>query len=240
MSLARLLSAGKSLVGGMDNTIRYRMGNPGMLPKFGSRRNPFRPGAKRQEPMQLIQPPEPGAESPKPALSPPAATARQQGERESRAGAVPITPALAAAESAGKREKHSSSAPNWCSALRSTWKGWLEAVKARLPHRTPKRARSDISHLAKLLVQPELSLDKVRVVRNDLSDTDLEVVPVAAPMALKIETVTKSDRGDSRQSGKPRRSSGRPDEVQSSDGAITLAAMSIGKGPIAKTAVESQ
>jgi len=50
MSLARLLSAGKSLVGGMDNTIRYRMGNPGMLPKFGSGKNPFRSGAKRQEP----------------------------------------------------------------------------------------------------------------------------------------------------------------------------------------------
>src|SRR6266704_2058917 len=101
MSLARLLSAGKSLVGGMDNTIRYRMGNPGMLPKFGSGRNPFRAGAKRQEPMQpmqLIQPPEPGKESPKPALSPPAATTRQPREGESMAGAVPVTPALAVAE----------------------------------------------------------------------------------------------------------------------------------------------
>ena len=38
----------------MDNTVRYRMGNPGMLPKFGSHRNPFRAGAKRQEPMQLV------------------------------------------------------------------------------------------------------------------------------------------------------------------------------------------
>src|SRR6266852_5624676 len=103
MSLARLLSAGKSLVGGMDNTIRYRMGNPGMLPKFGSGKNPFRAGAKRQEPMQLIQPPEPGAESPKPALSPPAAITRQPGEGESMAGTVPVAPALAVAEAGGKR-----------------------------------------------------------------------------------------------------------------------------------------
>ena len=104
MSLARLLSAGKSLVGGMDNTIRYRMGNPGMLPKFGSGKNPFRSGAKRREPMQLIQPPEPDAESPKPALSPPAAITRQPREGESMAGAVPVTPALAAAEPGGLRE----------------------------------------------------------------------------------------------------------------------------------------
>jgi hypothetical protein len=30
-------------------------------------------------------------------------------------------------------------------------------------------------------VQGELSLDLVKVVRNDLSDTDLEIVPVKAP-----------------------------------------------------------
>ena len=83
-------------------------------------------------------------------------------------------------------------------------------------------------------------MDKVKVLRNDLSDTDLEVVPVAAPMVLKIETVTKSGRGNSRQDGEPRRSSGRPDEVQSSDGAISLTAMASGKGPITNTAVENQ
>src|SRR6266705_901400 len=194
----------------MDNTIRYRMGNPGMLPKFGSGKNPFRSGAKRREPMQLIQPPEPDAESPKPALSPPAAITRQPREGESMAGAVPVTPALAAAEPGGLREKQSSRAPNWGSALRAIWRGWLAAVKERLPRRTPKRTRSNISQLAKPLVQPELSLDKVKVLRNDLSDTDLEVVPVAAPKALKIETVTKHGRGTARQAGEPRRSSGRP------------------------------
>src|SRR6266404_6174665 len=222
MSLARLLSAGKSLVGGMDNTIRYRMGNPGMLPKFGSGKNPFRSGAKRQEPTQLIQPPGPDAESPKPALSPPAANTRQPREGESMAGAMPVTPARAAAESGGQREKQDSRAPSWGSALGATWRGWLAAVKARLPRRNPKRMRSDLPQSAKPLVQPELSLDKVKVLRNDLSDTDLEVVPVAAPMALKIETVTKPGRGNSRQAGEPRRSSGRPDEVQSSDGTVSL------------------
>ena len=45
MRLVRLLSAGKSLVGGMDHPSRYRMGEPGMLPKFGSGKNPFQAGA---------------------------------------------------------------------------------------------------------------------------------------------------------------------------------------------------
>src|SRR5215510_10841154 len=46
MSLMRLLSAGKSLVGVRDNGSRYRMGNPGMLPRFGSQKNPFARGQK--------------------------------------------------------------------------------------------------------------------------------------------------------------------------------------------------
>src|SRR5258708_11815392 len=41
MSLMKLLSAGKSWVGLKDEGSRYRLGNPGMLPKFGAGRNPF-------------------------------------------------------------------------------------------------------------------------------------------------------------------------------------------------------
>src|SRR5260370_41129343 len=45
MSLMRLLTAGRSWVGLKDPVSRYQMGRPGMLPKFGSGRNPF--GAKK-------------------------------------------------------------------------------------------------------------------------------------------------------------------------------------------------
>ncbi len=223
MSLARLLSAGKSLVGGMDNTIRYRMGNPGMLPKFGSGKNPFRSGAKRQEPTQLIQPPGPDAESPKPALSPPAASTRPSREGESMAESGRAMPALAISKPDGETRRESS--PKWSSAGRSIWKGWIQTIKAGLPGRAEKRAQVNSSHLAKPLVQPEFSLDKVQVVRNDLSDTDLEVVAVAAPRGAKIETVTKTDRGDARQAGEPRRISGRPDDEQPADAVVTQATM---------------
>src|SRR3954468_2052194 len=42
MSLVRLLTAGKSLVGGVhDSAARYRMSDPRAMPRFGSARNPF-------------------------------------------------------------------------------------------------------------------------------------------------------------------------------------------------------
>jgi|SRR6266850_5469395 len=237
MSLARLLSAGKSLVGGMDNTIRYRMGNQGMLPRFGSGRNPFLTDVKREKSMRLIQPPEPGAETHKPVLSPSAATTPQR-EGESRAGSAPVTFGVAAAQRGKKRGKESISALDWSSALRSIWNGWLKRAKACLPRRSPRSSRSNITQIAKPLVQPELSLDKVRVVRNDLSDTDLEVVPVAAPTALKIETVTKPGRGDARRAGAQRRSSGRPDEVQTSGPVVRQAAVGSAKWADGKDTIE--
>src|ERR1051325_7880847 len=43
MSLVRLLTAGKSLVGGAnDSASRYRMANPAAMPKFHASKNPFR------------------------------------------------------------------------------------------------------------------------------------------------------------------------------------------------------
>src|SRR5437667_220813 len=120
----------KSLVGGMDHPSRYRMGEPGMLPKFGSGKNPFQAGAKEQQPiLQPIQPPQPVAAPLTPAFSRPDKDGDTPlGARE--ALLVPRAPALSPPaptapqwrESDGEREsggvlKHSSA--NWSSALRS-------------------------------------------------------------------------------------------------------------------------
>jgi len=48
MSLVRLLTAGKSLVGLKDGQVRYRMTDPRALPKFGSSKNPFQSKAATQ------------------------------------------------------------------------------------------------------------------------------------------------------------------------------------------------
>jgi hypothetical protein len=41
-----------------------------------------------------------------------------------------------------------------------------------------------VPRFAKTPLQPELSLDKVQVVRNDLSDADFEVVSAKMPVAV--------------------------------------------------------
>jgi hypothetical protein len=51
-----------------------------------------------------------------------------------------------------------------------------------------KAAKSAIERFAKPPVQGELSLDRIKVVRNDLSDADLEVVP-AKPRVAPAATV---------------------------------------------------
>jgi hypothetical protein len=42
----------------------------------------------------------------------------------------------------------------------------------------PKLSTSAVPRFGKPLLQGELSLDSIKVVRNDLSDSDLELVPV--------------------------------------------------------------
>ena len=221
MSLARLLSAGKSLMGGVDNTIRYRMGNPGMLPKFGSSRNPFMPNAKQLPPLRFTQPPKTGAE-PNPVLSPPTADALQQGEGSSHPESAARAPTSFSSCPPEKKQTPHLKAQNSLSAILSIWKSWLGMVKRRSPW-AQNHARTSLPALTKPLVQPELSLDKVRVVRNDLSDTDLEVVQIAAPLTQKTE-VTKPGRTDAMNPG-IRRTSSCPDETQTSPSVITRSLM---------------
>jgi hypothetical protein len=142
MSLAKLLSAGKSLVGGSrDDASRYRMGSPGLLPKFGSRNKPTHeesrihaPASVEGEPTKrLIQP---NQEKPSGEPNP---------KKEPVAGAA-----------------HQS---------------WLRRIIARMARIPTKPKQKDVPRFAKNPVQVELSLDRVRVVRNDLSDSDLEIVP---------------------------------------------------------------
>ena len=57
MSLVKLLTAGKSLVGGQDVTSRYKMNKQMRLPKFVSPRNPFATEGKPEvAPAPLLKP----------------------------------------------------------------------------------------------------------------------------------------------------------------------------------------
>ena len=121
MSLLRLLTAGRSLIG-LKESARYREAGPRALPKFELKMQPSRPAS---EPDTS---PEPSVAAPLPA--------RGIGDAQSPSG--------------------------WFARWAAKW-------------RRPKS--SAIPRFNKPLVQGELSLDRVKVLRNDLSESDLEVVP---------------------------------------------------------------
>ena len=152
MSLVNLLSAGKSLVGGQDVPSRYRMNKQMRLPKFVSTRNPFvNAGAKG------------------PALAD-SETAGQNRPRPDSTAARPVA----------KASKRTSLILRLVSATRrsAAWLGKANPFSRFAESARPKN--SAIPCFTKPPVQSELCLDKVQVVRNDLSDADLEVVPVAS------------------------------------------------------------
>jgi hypothetical protein len=71
-------------------------------------------------------------------------------------------------------------------------KGWWKAALSKagsMMKRKPKVEKPAIPEFSKPAVQGELSLDRVKVMRNDLSDADLEVVPVKPSMAAALAAV---------------------------------------------------
>ncbi len=148
MNFGRLLATGKSLVNG-DVSGRYRMEKRLQLPKFISPRNPF-----KQE--LVAEPVSPPTEAAAPAVSD-----------------LPVTPIVAeAVELEPSRAKVSLGV--------RVGSGVQRLVLFCLDHNPfsaigkPKVA--GIPRFGKSGVQGELSLDRVKVVRNDLAHADLEVV----------------------------------------------------------------
>jgi hypothetical protein len=148
MSLMRLLSAGKSLVGAEDLEGKYRLPQDRAVPEFGANRGvssvPGSPNA-----LTLLK----NSHTPSPEV----------GGDESATG----TPVGAPSEPQPGRGQ--------LKAKNSLWARIKDLVRrvARMLKREPKSA---IPVFQKLPVQGELSLDKVKVLRNNLLDTDLEVV----------------------------------------------------------------
>jgi hypothetical protein len=211
MSLMRLLSAGKSLIGVTESTSRYRMGKSGMMPKFGSGKNPFRSGVKQAEGQGGLDSRPPSSASnlieeekqerraasattpvtkstssalvealPKTAPIALAATRKQSDgdvRRESPAGSAVSDDAKAPVDSVFRLgpSRATRSMPGSPAALRAIFGSWLDGIKARIPVRATGQARMATARAANAPMQGELSLDRIKVVRNDLSDTDFEI-----------------------------------------------------------------
>ena len=180
MSLVRLLKAGKSLVGQENATSRYRMRSRFLLPKFGSSKNPFVSMAQTES-------------------SPPPAEARTKLAR------YQMTPAEIAAARLKETMKLPEAAP--VAAGKKTVKppvsagvwnrlgGWLQRFNplARLAKRNTF-ARPPGPASPRPPVQGELSLDKVKVMRNDLSDADVEIVPAKTSVKTKPSPLVPGGR----------------------------------------------
>jgi hypothetical protein len=168
MSLLRLLTAGKSLVGAQDAEPRYRATTQRLLPKFGSAKNPF--------------------------IGRKAATAASAPSGEA-ARVMPCAPQPASAPPSGALGV---ARPTWLRRLLSTAlaervRGWTAKATERFTRPKVKPAKPAIPQFSKPPVQAELSLERVKVLRNDLSDADLEVVaaktkpaPAAAPVQAPL------------------------------------------------------
>jgi hypothetical protein len=165
MSLMRLLSAGKSLLGGKDAPTRYRMREPGMLPKFGGK-NPFLKSDKKADGLPhtgLIAPAGEAMRGSETTHEAEVGEAEQKGSGgRVRASTVEPGPAR---EWKANTEK---------SQGKAAWKGWLGQVRAKAWPRKKVEKSHQVDAGPK---RRELSLDKVRVLCNDLSDADVELVP---------------------------------------------------------------
>ena len=182
MSLLRLLTAGKSLVGLNKTSSRYRMHPQFLLPKFGAGRNPF----ASPPPAPPTQSADAAPEAPACVMSPAEIAAANLKETTRLPAAVSTTPPTAdCATSSALTE------PGWISR-------WAQKISP-LAWWTSRRpvAKPVAPRFVRTPLQGELSLDKVTVVRNDLSDADVEIVPMKpnAEPKPKVAGKVQSDVG---------------------------------------------
>jgi hypothetical protein len=189
MSLLRLLTSGRCLVGLQRPVARYRMKAQGMLPQFATNANPFRQTASPTNPGQVSPAtgstlaacdqasvpcqPDPPSQKPHPlghpsppvadALNTPTGSDACELKAPASPAAAPATPGTAGRR-APRRPPGQLLVDLWQALCGAVTRGVRKAPK-------PGLARS-----SRLMRQGELSLDTVCVVRNDLSDSDLEIV----------------------------------------------------------------
>ena len=171
MKLGKLLGAGKSFFGGQEPAA-YRADRSVYLPKFNEGKNPFSSKAPH------VATPEPGSPktalsdavspAPAPAVVPAAALqpATQVVALEKPVVSAPALGPFAGEKPLLKPTAKPARAQQWAAKINQLW-----AVAKPAPQAVPAGPMPN--------VQPELlSLDAVKVVHNDLSDADVEVVPM--------------------------------------------------------------
>jgi hypothetical protein len=162
-------------VGLSDEESRYRLTSQKLLPQFGSARNPFSSRAKAESAQKETRSPENHDGN--------GAAEARPGFAGSRGEPVAVI----------QREAAHCVAPAKISLgdlARAPWRkiamllsGCYVKLCGLFARSGGKLAKSAIRRFPKPPVQGELSLNRIKVMRNDLSDADLEIVLAKPPVA---------------------------------------------------------
>lgn len=176
MSLLRLLTTGKSLVGVKCDESRYRLTSQRLLPHFGPAKNPFS-SESSPDPVQTDRRV--------------AGDCGENGDSGKRCSVPSSSGGPTAALRRGSNDRTtfgSARGHGFVEVLRlrvaALLCGWTTRQCGLLGRLRGKATKPAIPQFTKQPVQGDLSLDKIKVVRNDLSDADLEVVAARQPMPI--------------------------------------------------------
>ena len=167
MKLGKLLAAGKSIMSGRTN-VAYRANKQIYLPKFESDKNPFKSEAPQPQAKAADNVPVPVVLDSKEAGKPAAVLPRAV---DAASREIPV--AIPANINASQAQR-----PAGPVSLdrKSGWAGKFNPISIFKAPSSKANAAAGTQKMAP--TQTELSLDSVRVVHNDLSDADVEIVPI--------------------------------------------------------------
>jgi hypothetical protein len=197
MSLGKLLATGRSLAGG-PTLGRYNVSECNRLPKFGSAKNPFAQSAAKsavEAPAATAPTPSPAASTVSPTsapatLEPNASSPFSAAQAHKRTQIIPplsqptwmqrANRAKAAIVALGKRA--------WVMAPTGAAKLWdfTRNLLGRMKRVRRREPQSVIPRFGKPAIQGELSLDNVKVIRNDLEESDLEIVTAQTGTSTQV------------------------------------------------------
>jgi len=168
MKLGTLLAAGKSLALRRRGQSPYRANKQIYLPKFGSPKVPF---ASANQPDGATPPEEAAAAPVKTPITVVAAKTQK-------------LPTFSPAPRAASKQTMTVNKPTRLLTKSGRPMNWMSRLNPFVSSAAFAAARGKNANTA---VQAELSLDSVKVLRNDLSDVDIEVVPLKSRPAGDVE-----------------------------------------------------
>jgi hypothetical protein len=189
MNPISLLTKGRTIGGLKERPGRYKLLGNSVLPNFSGPKNPFptttHPMPEKaqsghfDQPRKAAEPQKEEASSGLVKSSPfaKAAVGKLSEKRKQKDPELPKSPGVV-------RVQDQTPKPRLWSHLAVIPSGWMDKWMPRRKAQPFTRAT----------IQPELALEKVKVMRNDLSEDDLEVVTIAKKTGNKVGKPAQSEK----------------------------------------------